>query len=186
MNKILFATSNLNKLNEAREILQGIKIEGVDLKIDEIQSLDSVEVATKKARGYYEQLKKPLFVDDNALVFEELGNKLPGAYIGDFSKALNNEGLIDLIKDKKNRNALARVVIVFIDQNGLDHSFVGEVKGTITNKPRGENGFGWDSIFIPSGFNKTYAEMTEEEKNSVSMRKIALHKFKEWLDSNVR
>ena len=184
MNKILFATSNLNKLSEAREILKGIEIEGVDLKIDEVQSLDSVEVASKKARGYYEQLKTPLFVDDNALVFEALGNMLPGAYIADFSKALNNDGLIDLIRDKENRNAVARVVIVFIDEDGIDHSFTGEVKGTITNETRGENGFGWDAIFIPSGSKKTYAEMSEDEKNSISMRKIALNKFKEWLDMN--
>lgn len=178
--KIYFATSNKDKLAEAREILNDIEIESVDLKIDEVQSLDSVEIATKKARAYYEKIQQPLFVDDNALIFEAL-NKLPGPYIGDFSKSLENEGLIKLLANTENKRATAKVVIVYIDEIAQEHVFVGEANGTIVNEPRGANGLGWDPIFMPDGYSKTYAEMTMEEKNDCSMRRAALNKFMEYL-----
>ncbi len=183
MNKLFFATSNKDKLAEAREILSDIEIESVDFKIDEVQSLDSIEVATKKAKSYFEQIKQPLFVDDNALIFDVL-NKLPGPYIGDFSKALGNEGLIKLLENHENRKALVKVAIVYIDENGMDHSFTGESLGQITTEPRGTNGFGWDPIFIPDGYSKTYAEMTTQEKNECSMRRKALDLFKAFILSS--
>lgn len=179
MRKIYFATTNEGKLKEAGEILK-LDVVGIPLEIDEIQSLDLKEVAVKKARAYFKEIKKPLFVEDVGLSFEALGG-LPGAYINDFSKALGNGGLVKLIKDEKNRNASAKVVVVYIDKNSKEHVFEGEVKGTISKKPRGDNGFGWDAIFIPKGSKKTFGEMSLKEKNKYSMRKKALEKFKFFL-----
>lgn len=179
--KIYFGTTNQGKLREAAEIL-GINIVGTSLDIPEIQSLDPLEVASQKAKDYFESLKKPVFVEDVSLVFSALG-KLPGPYISDFEKSLGNNGLISLLKNETDRSAIAQTTIAYIGVSGKVFVFTGLIKGFISSKPLGTNGFGWDPIFTPEGYSQTFAQMTNEEKNSVSMRKIALSKFKEWLDS---
>lgn len=178
MKEIVFATTNEGKLKEARDIL-GIEIEGSPLEIDEVQSLDPEEVAVKKAKAYFKKLKKPLIIEDVSLVFNAL-KTLPGTYIDDFFKYLGNDGLIKLITS--DRRATAITTIVHMDENGSHYIFQGKVKGKIAEIPRGEKGFGWDSIFIPEGEERTFAEMELEEKNEYSMRRIALMKFKAWLE----
>ena len=179
MEKIYFATTNEGKIAEARLIL-GMDIEPIPLEIDEIQSLDPIKVALKKAKAYFKELEKPLFVEDVSLSFSSLGG-LPGPYINDFSKALGNYGLIALLRGTENRTAIAQVTIVYIGENSQETIFEGKIEGEITKEPIGTSGFGWDPIFIPSGANKTFAEMTIEEKNNYSMRVIAFNKFKLYL-----
>lgn len=179
MEKIYFATTNEGKIAEAKLILE-MDIESIPLEIDEIQSLDPIKVALKKAKAYHKELEKPLFVEDVSLSFASLYG-LPGPYINDFSKALGNYGLIDLLRGKENRIAIAQVTIVYIDENSQENVFEGKIEGEITKEPIGISGFGWDSIFIPIGANKTFAEMTTEEKNNYSMRGIAFNKFKSYL-----
>lgn len=181
--KIFFATTNQGKISEAREIL-GIEIDGVGLDIDEVQSLDPKEVAIKKALSYFDKLKRPILVEDTSLVFEGLGN-LPGPFIDYFSKELGNDGLVDLLKNNKNRKAKAIVTAVYCDKHGKVHVFQGEVKGKIASKPKGDNGFGWDPIFIPNGSAKTFGEMDLSEKNNYSMRQIAFKKCKIWLEKGL-
>ncbi len=181
VSKIYFATTNEGKIAEAKTLL-GIGIEGCGLPIDEIQSLDASEVARKKALAYYEKLQKPILVEDVSLTFQAL-NGLPGTYINDFSKVLDNKGLCHLMRDEKDRCATAITTLVFIDSEGTPHEFVGEVHGDITKEPRGEKGFGWDPIFQPNGSDKTLAEMDIEEKNTYSMRARAFEKFKTWLET---
>ena len=180
MDKLHFATINKDKLKEASEILKR-RIIGIPGDVEEIQSMDLEKVATQKATGYYQVLKKPLFVEDVALSFSALKG-LPGAYINDFSKVLGNDGLIELLKNKKDRKAVASTVIAYIPEAGKVYKFKGVVKGTIAKKPRGDNGFGWDAIFIPNGEKRTFAEMTLKEKNKYSMRKKALEKFSNWIE----
>lgn len=180
--KIYFATTNKGKLEEAREIL-GVEVIGTPLDIDEIQSLNPIEVATKKAQAYFDVLKKPLFVEDVSLAFEALG-KLPGTYINDFWQVLGNGGLMALLDGKVKRSAVAQTTIVYIDAEAKEHVFIGVINGEISKSPRGSNGFGWDPIFIPSGSKKTYAEMSNEEKNKHSMREKALKKMGKWLNEN--
>lgn len=179
MKRIYFATTNKDKLAEAREIL-GLDVLGLEGEIDEIQSLSPEEVAVKKAKAYFDEYKKPLFVEDVSLVFNAL-NMLPGTYINDFSKALGNGGLVNLLKGKKNKNAIAQTTIVFVDQRGKTHTFVGRVNGKIASKPKGTQGFGWDSIFIPEKESKTFAQMSLKQKNYYSMRAKAFKAFKKWL-----
>lgn len=178
MQKLIFATGNKGKLAETKSIL-GFAVEGVSLDIDEVQSLDPVEVAVKKAKAYFFKLKKPVFVEDVSLIFKALGS-LPGPYIDSFSKELGNEGMIELLNGKT-REGTAQTTIVFVDKKGKEHIFKGLIKGRISRKPKGDNGFGWDPIFIPKGSTKTFAEMELKEKNKYSMRKKALQKFKKWL-----
>ena len=180
MKEILFATGNKNKLREAREILQ-YDIEGTDVEIPEIQSADPIKVATQKALDYFAKVRKPIFVDDIIFTFNAF-KAFPGTYINDFVDILGNEGMIDLLKGRKDRSAIAQMTLGFTTDGKKVHIFYGRILGTITRKPRGDNGWDWDRIFIPKGYNKTFAEMTAEQKNKISMRKIALKKFKKWLD----
>ncbi len=177
--RVTFATTNKGKLEEARSIL-GMEVDGTPLEIDEIQSLDPVRVAVEKAKVYFKELQKPLFVEDTSLSFNGL-NGLPGTYISDFSKMIGNEGLVKLINE--NRKATAQVTVVYVDEAGKEHVFEGKIDGTISNEPKGENGFGWDQIFIPDGEERTFGEMSLEEKNKYSMRAIALRSFSNWLSS---
>ena len=179
MRKIYFATTNEDKIREAKAILD-VDVVGTDIEIDEIQSLDPVVVAIAKARAYHQKLKKPIFVEDGSASFKAL-NTLPGPYLKDFYEALGNDGLCKLLNGKK-RDAVVRVVIVFIDSKNKEHVFTGEVEGEIVAKPRGKKGWGWDPVFRPKGSRKTFGEMTMNEKNKYSMRAIALQHFKKWLD----
>ena len=181
MIKLYFATGNEGKLKEAQKIL-GVEIIGSGLEIDEVQSLDPLEVAVKKARAYYDKLKKPIFVEDVSVSIKAL-NGLPGPYIDAFVKTLGNEGIIDVMKGKEDRRANAQATVVYIPKKGQEEIFVGKVVGSISDKPRG-TGFGWDPIFIPEGETRTFGEMTLEEKNKYSMRAQALKKLKKWLDSH--
>jgi XTP/dITP diphosphohydrolase len=179
---IYFATTSQGKLNEARQLL-GIDVQSCGLDIDEIQSLDPETVAVKKAAAYFQELKKPILVEDVALTFEAL-EKLPGTYINDFFKVLGNQGLVSLLQKASSRKAIAQTTLVFMDQDGKSHIFIGIVAGEIAREPKGDNGFGWDPIFIPDGETRTFGEMTETEKAKYSMRAKALADFKKWLEQN--
>lgn len=182
MKSIYFATTNSGKLKEASEIL-GIEVIGTPLEIEEIQSLDPEKVALAKAAAYYEKLSKPVLIEDVSLTFHALG-QLPGTYINDFSKSLGNEGLIALLKGKNDRSATVQTTLVFYDAEGRPHTFIGQMKGEIAYQPSGDQGFGWDPIFIPTGESRTLAQMSAEEKNEISMRRRAFEKFKAFLQNN--
>lgn len=184
MNKLIFGTTNEGKLTEARQILEGIEIEGVSLDFPEIQSLDLTEIALEKSRNYFSELKQPVFVEDQGLYFKSLGG-LPGPYIKDFLKSIGPEGLCKILDPFPSRDVIAQTIIAYSDQNGGVHIFDGKIQGTIAKTPKGDRGFGWDFIFIPEGETKTFAQMTAPEKNKISMRAIALGKFKKWLNEQI-
>jgi len=173
---MILITGNKNKVREFEEIL-GFKIKSQSLELEEIQEVDVEKVSENKARKAYEILKETIIVEDSGLFFNVL-NGLPGALIKWFEKRLSYQEICDLIKE--DRGATAKICISYFDGKNLEQ-FVGEVKGTISKSPKGENGFGWDSIFVPEGASKTFAEMETLEKHSVSMRRIALDKMKEKL-----
>jgi len=180
VNSIIFATGNKDKLREAEHIL-GIEVKGTELEVDEIQSLDPIKVVIRKARDYYKLLGKPVFVEDSTAIFKAL-NKLPGPYLKDFYESLGNEGITKLL-DGKDRTAEASTIVVYVDNFGKEHVFIGKLNGSIAKQPRGDKGWGWDPVFIPEGSSKTFGEMEESEKNKYSMRAKALKLFKKWLDS---
>jgi non-canonical purine NTP pyrophosphatase (RdgB/HAM1 family) len=173
---MIFATGNHQKLKEFEAIL-GIKLNHSDLDLDEIQSVDVEEVAIHKAQQAYEILKEPVIVEDTGLYFEEL-NGLPGALIKFFVKKLTLNQICSLIKE--NRKAKAVTCIAFFDGKELK-TFKGETKGEISIEPRGTNGFGWDSIFVPEGYSQTFAEITSEEKEDKFMRKEAIKLLKAYI-----
>lgn len=179
MTDLYFATGNENKLKEAATILE-FPLKSLDLKIDEIQSLDPQAVAIAKAKAYFDQVKQPLFIEDLSLTFTHL-NTLPGTFIDYFHKSIGNQGLIDLLINASDRSAIAQTTLCYIAPHQEPKVFTGEIKGTISSQIMGDSNFGWDPIFIPKGYNKTFAQMSPEEKNSISMRRLALDKLKTYL-----
>jgi XTP/dITP diphosphohydrolase len=156
----LFVTSNPDKAREAAEIL-GVELKSVALDLPEPQTLDVAEVAAAKAITAREALSDPdhpVLVEDSGLVIE-VWNGLPGALTKWFLRSVGSEGLLRMLSAEENRSARAICTVVVADVDGSVRAFVGEVRGSIASEPRGSEGFGWDPIFVPEGYAKTYAEL---------------------------
>lgn len=180
---IVFLTGNGDKLRETREILgENFQITNKDLDIDEIQEIDGAKVVIKKAQDAFAIVKTPLIVEDVSFYIVSWKG-LPGSLIKWFTKTVGNEGILEMLKGFKNRKAIAQTLIAYHDGKNI-RIFEGTTNGLVSEKVLGENGFGWDKIFIPDGHTKTYGEMTQDEKNKTSSRKIALVKLKDYLSKN--
>lgn len=177
MNGLTFVTGNKRKALEAEKIL-GIPLIVVSVDLEEIQDTQLEKVALHKLKQAYELTKKPVIIDDVGLYIEEW-NGFPGPLIKWILKAGNGNAsmLLKMMQGLSNRAARAQLLIGLHDGEQVQ-LFSGEVTGTIAESMRGENGFGWDSVFIPDGFSKTYAEMTLDEKSKISHRKKALDKLR--------
>lgn len=176
--KLTFITGNAGKAKYLSDYFH-TPVDHIKLDLKEIQSLDLKEVVEDKAKRAYDMVKTPVIVEDVALTFAEL-KRLPGPLIKWFLDTLGNENLCRLL-DGKNRAAIAEVEFAICDESGV-HTFGGFIEGAIAKSPRGEMGFGWDSIFIPNGHTKTWAEMDDDEKHETSMRKIAIEKLSKFLN----
>jgi len=170
-----FATKNINKLREVNEIL-GHSLKQIVVELYEPQGLDVAEIIHEKAEDAFRKTGKFVLVEDTSLEFSAW-NGLPGALIKWFLETVGNEGLLKMFAGVENRRAVAKTAVGFFDGSKA-HVFVGKIEGTISKTIRGSSGFGWDPIFIPDGFDKSFAEMTSEEKNVVSMRRHALENMK--------
>lgn len=176
--KILFITGNKNKLKEAVTVVP--EIEGCNIDLPEIQELDTKKIIELKLHEVIKQ--KPgvdLIVEDQSLIIDGM-NGLPGPFIKWFDKALEMKGLYNLALKMGNQSAEAKTTIGYCSEKGEIHFFEATIKGKIVS-PRGTISWGWDFIFQPEGYKKTFAQMTVEEKNKLSMRTIALEKLKEYL-----
>lgn len=178
LSSLTFITSNLAKAQQLGRHLD-YPITHQKLDLHEIQSLDLEEIIEHKVKEAYKQVQAPVLVEDTSLIFTALG-KLPGPLIKWFLTELDNEGLCRLLDGYTSREAQAKVSFGLYDGKELK-TFEGEIRGTIANSPRGERGFGWDPIFIPTGYEKTWGEMTPEEQQETSMRRVALKKLEAFL-----
>lgn len=178
MLKLTFITGNSAKAKYLEDYFH-MPVEHMKLDLPEIQSTDLETIVIDKAKRAFEIVKTPVIVEDISLVFHQL-KALPGPLIKWFLETLGNEGLCDLASSFLNRKTTAEVMFAFCDEAEV-HTFSGSIDGTIATTPRGEMGFGWDPIFIPDGYEKTWAEMTPDEKHLTSMRKIALDKLAKFL-----
>lgn len=180
MNKLknfTFVTSNKNKAAEIREIL-GPEIKIRKLDVLEIQSLNLDEVITAKAKSAYMLVKKPVIVEDISLEIAALNN-LPGPFVKFFLQTIGTEGTVKLVGKNPTKTTVTAAVAIY-DGTKLK-VFKGIVRGTLVKKNKGENGFGFDKIFVPAGYTKTYAQMDQTLKNRISHRAKALKKLKEYL-----
>jgi len=176
--KILFITGNKKKVEEVKAIT-GLNVVAKSLDIPEIQALNVEEVAKTKAQTAFQMTGHPVIVDDTGMSIDAL-NGLPGALVSWFLDALKPKGIVKLLSGEGNRKASVSTCIAYADQTGV-FTFTGTVVGKIADSPKGKSGFGYDPIFIPKGQDRTYAQMSSDEKNEISMRKIALIKFGEFM-----
>jgi len=176
--KITFITGNASKAKYLSDYFH-LPVDHVKLDLPEIQSLDMEVIVRDKAQRAYGLIKKPVLVEDTSLTFAAL-DKLPGPLIKWFLETLGNDGLCKLVDGYNNRIATAEVKFALCYEEEVK-IFDGTKEGSISDQPRGEAGFGWDSIFIPKGYDKTWGEMTDQEKHETSMRRIALEKLNQYL-----
>ncbi len=185
---VLFATSNRGKLEEARAILApfGISVEQYDGKGIEIQADTNSEVAAYASRGAAKTAGRPVLVEDAGLYVDSLRG-FPGPYSAYAFKTIGVAGIIALLRSSPTKRA-ARFVssLAYCEPRGEPSLFEGSALGTITTKPRGRSGFGFDPIFVPEGGDKTFGELTLEEKCAVSHRADAMKKFAKWYLSRDR
>lgn len=178
--KLNYVTGNEGKFRETKMIIP--EVEQLNIDLPEIQEVDPKKIIEAKLLEARKQKNETFMVDDASFYLEAIPG-LPGPLIKWFMKTIGNEGLFQIAKRFENFEARAMLIVGYLDEMGEIHYFDGEIKGKIV-EPRGENGFSWDKIFQPNGFEKTFAEMSTEEKNMISHRKIALEKLKEYLKFN--
>ncbi len=188
--KICFATNNKNKVKEISALLPdafevlSLKAVACHEELPENQTTLAGN-SLEKARYLYDNYKINCFADDTGLEIEALGGA-PGVYSARFagegrSSEDNMRLVLKKLKHEENRKAQFRTVITLII-DGNSHQFEGVVKGKIAKEKSGEKGFGYDPIFIPEGFSKSFAEMISTEKNGISHRGKAIEKLIEYLN----
>lgn len=180
MSKVTLITGNQNKADFLQKHL-GMVVNHIALDLDEIQSLDLRKIAEHKARQAYGQIKSPVVVEDVSLIIKAMG-ALPGPLIKWFMQELGNEGLCKLADFYEDRSAEVSIVYAYCDGDRVEF-FEGREEGSIAERPRGDEGFGWNPVFIPKNSSKTYAEMDEEETAKFSLRSPVIPKIKQFIDS---
>ena len=178
--KITFVTGNKAKAREVERILN-IPLEISEIDIQEIQEIDLEKVALNKLNQAFEIVKSPVIIDDISLEIHAWKG-FPGPLIKWVLKTESGTAklLLKLLENEPNRKATAKLAIGFHDGK-TPRLFIGSIDGTIAEEIRGENGFGWDPVFVPTGESKTFAEMSPSEKDKISHRKKALDKLSDFL-----
>jgi XTP/dITP diphosphohydrolase len=191
MYKICFATHNAHKVRELKSLLPDhielISLDELGQK-EEIPETGSAldENSELKARFVWDHYQMDCIADDSGLEVEALGGA-PGVYSARYAGSPKNDQanvakLLKAMEGISNRAAAFRTVITFL-KGGKSLQFEGMVRGTIAHAPRGSSGFGYDPVFIPNGYDKTFAEMSPEEKNKLSHRGRAVGLFVDFVDN---
>ncbi|MBR5598660.1 MAG: XTP/dITP diphosphatase [Alphaproteobacteria bacterium] len=192
--EIIFASNNKGKIKEIKEILYplGIKvISGEDIELPDVEETGKTfeENAYIKALAAAKIKNIPCVADDSGLCVDAIGGR-PGVYTAryapnrDFDKGMDKL-LLELSEtNSTNRSAYFSCVIVLAYPDGNYKSFEGRVDGSIATQKTGKSGFGYDPIFIPTGYNRSFAEFNSDEKNKISHRGRALQKFIKYLTDN--
>jgi len=173
-----FVTSNSNKFRELSQLLE-CHLSQIEFDLKEIQTTDLQDLVKFKLQQAYELVKSPVIVEDTSLYFVAW-NKLPGPLVKFFLKNLGLSGMVRALDEFSNNSASASCCLGFTQDGKSMQMFEGKVKGFIVN-PRGSQNFGWDSIFLPEGCQKTFGEMSSHEKNEISPRRVAVQKFNHFL-----
>ena len=192
MNTLIFATNNAHKLGEVQALLGGafalktLRECGITEDIPETAATLEGN-ALQKARYVYERTGADCFADDTGLEVDALGGE-PGVRSARYATdghdfAANNRLLLKNLEGESNRKARFRTVIALI-LGGKEYLFEGIVEGTIIDHEAGAEGFGYDPLFVPAGEERTFAEMSAEEKNAISHRGRAVAKLVEFLQNN--
>lgn len=191
--KLIFGSSNKNKVTEIQKVLpDGIVIQTIgDLGYTEDipETADTIEGnAILKAQFVHDKWNENCFADDSGLIIEALNGE-PGVYSARYAgKQRSDEDNINKVLHKlgveENRKAKFVTVIALYWKNKLI-TFQGEIKGTINYSPKGNNGFGYDPIFVPENYEQTFAEMSLEEKSLLSHRAAAISKMVNYIQTHL-
>lgn len=175
LSNLLFASSNKNKFQEAKSILEkfGVKLGFFRSSLEEVQSESLRNIAKKKANDAFKKCKKPVIVEDDGLFVDSL-NGFPGPYSSFVFGTIGNKGILELVK--QNRSANFQSIIAYCDKCD-SKIFSAKLNGRISTGIRGR-GWGYDPIFIPDGFDKSFAQLPN--KDQISHRYVALKKFSNW------
>jgi non-canonical purine NTP pyrophosphatase (RdgB/HAM1 family) len=166
----VLVTGNDHKWHEAQRIL-GAPLERVRLDLPELQEESIAAVAREKAFAAFDKLQRPLIVEDAGIELVALGG-FPGPFIKFWERQGGLKSICRSLDGQENRQAFAVCALGVASPLGV-HVIEGRISGTIAKDPAGENGFGWDAIFIPDGETRTFAQMTAEEKDALSHRRRA-------------
>jgi non-canonical purine NTP pyrophosphatase (RdgB/HAM1 family) len=175
IDRISLITGNEGKAREYATLL-GIEVSAVKEDLIEIQSLDVVDVVTRKVQDAYSKVHSPVLVDDTGLTLNAW-NGLPGALVAWFLNSVGPQGILDMAAGMTDRAATVTTALGYADVNGA-RVFTGTLQGHLTTERRGDGGFGYDSIFVPAGSDLTFAEMSSEEKNQISHRRLAVEELR--------
>lgn len=183
--KLLFASSNQHKIEEIKSILpegfELLSLKDLDFEGEIPETSDTIEGnALQKANYLSEKLSIPCFADDTGLIIPSLNNE-PGVYSARYAGPQRNADdnmnlVLQKLENQSDRSAFFLTVIA-LNLNGENFLFEGKVDGKIISEKRGEMGFGYDPIFIPTESDKTFAEMNSEKKNKISHRSRAVNKL---------
>jgi XTP/dITP diphosphohydrolase len=177
---VRFVSRNEHKLREATSILSivGVKVIPLQVTVEELQTDNPERLVRDKTLKAFAKVGRPLFVEHTGLYLRHL-NGLPGGLTQIFWDKLEAERFAELFGRTFDTRVVARTLVGYTDAKRF-FTFEGEISGRIADKPRGPGDFQWDCVFIPDGFDKTFAEMGET-KNEISMRRIALDQFAKFL-----
>jgi len=183
MKTVLFATSNPFKVKEGNKIAGEFGIEFKQIRVDypEIRDESIGKIAEEGVKFVFDKIKKPVIVEDTGLFIRAL-NGFPGPYSAYVYRKVGCNGILKLLHNSNERSAEFITAIGFKNSSTL-RIFEGKVKGVISEIERGSAGFGYDPIFIPEGYEKTFAE-DPELKSKVSHRRKAFYKFCEWFSTH--
>lgn len=192
MQELVIASNNKGKIKEIKEIISGIKL----LSLADIGFTDEIEEpydtfnenAYIKAKTISDFCGKSVFADDSGICVNAL-NGAPGVHSAMYggesrSHAANNEKLVKVLKGVEDRSAYYKAVICLI-WNGATHYFEGHCYGTVLEAPEGDGGFGYDPLFVPNGYNNSFAVLPPEVKNSISHRGEAVNKMVAFLKTQL-
>jgi len=182
--EIRFVTKNPHKAEEVEAILGdiGISIVHASLKIHEIQTEDIQDIVRDKVLKAFNSIGRPVFIEHTGLYIDSLQG-FPGGLTQVFWDKLKADNFSSLLGGLDNTSLTARTVIAYCDAKKI-HTFEGAIEGNISPEPRGDRAFQWDCVFIPNGYDKTFAELGAK-KNEISMRKVAFDRFREFLQEEV-
>lgn len=179
--KLVLCTSNASKVAEFSRIIdRPLTMRRLDL--DEIQALDPADVSRRKARQAYERIGTPVIVDDTGLHLTALDG-FPGALVAWALKSGGPAVLHRMLPPGGSAEAVAITSIGYAD-GGCVTVFIGRVEGRVIAVPRGNNGFGFDPVFVPNGMDRSFAELSDDEKDAISPRKLACLQLRSFLEGS--
>jgi len=191
IHRLILGTGNPGKIEELEALLSDLSIDlvpslALDDPPDVVEDADTLAGnAEKKARAFHDHTGLPALADDTGLEVEALDGR-PGVRTARFAGPDatpddNKRRLLEVLDDVNDRRARFRTVVTLIDADGTAHTFEGICAGTITTAPRGDQGFGYDPLFQPEDYDRTFAEMPPDAKNEISHRRKALDALRQFL-----